>query len=1048
MKLASRPSVRYLPAALCLLLVPLFAGPPAARAQSPDPTLYAGLRWRSIGPYRGGRSTAVAGSRTRTDDYYFGATGGGVWKTTNGGVDWENVSDGFFGTGSVGAIAMSESDPDIVYVGMGETQIRGNISHGDGVYKTADGGQTWTHVGLKETQFIARIRIHPTNPDIAYVAALGHIYGSNQERGLYKTTDGGQTWQKILYISDRAGAVDISMLTGDSDVFYAATWEAWRTPYSLNSGGPGSKLFKTTDGGVSWTELTRNPGLPEGTIGKIGVAVSPVDANRVWAIVEAEEGGIFRSDDAGATWMLLSGDRRFRQRAWYYTRIYADTKDLNTVYVLNTGFYKSTDGGESYDTIRVPHGDNHDLWLNPDDPQIMINSNDGGANVSFDGGESWTEQDIPTAQFYHVTTDNHFPYRIYGAQQDNSTARIASRTQGNGIGFDDWTSTAGGESGYIAPKPDDPEIVFGGSYGGLLVRLDHRTGMARNVNAWPDNPMGHGVEDAKLRFQWTFPIIFSPHDPDLLYTCSQYLLKTTNGGETWKRISPDLTRNDPKTLGPSGGSITKDNTSVEYYATIFTISESPIIPGLIWAGSDDGLVHITTDGGASWKNITPEGMPQWGLCSMIEASPHDPGTAWLAVDNHENDDFTPHIFRTHDYGGTWTEIVDGIPNTTFVRVVREDPNKKGLLYAGTEMGVFVSFKGGELWQPLQLNLPLVPIHDLAVKDDDIVVATHGRSFWVLDDITPLHDLADNSQTANFYFFPPKDAYRIRWGGSGREGDEVGENPMSGVVLAYYLMNAAEKVTLEFMDESGEVFMTMESAEEGAEERRGSNIPTEAGMHRVSAYLQYPSFRGFEGMIMWAAGPRPIVAPPGLYTVRLIADNFLQTKTIRWMADPRSGSSDADLQAQFDLAMRIRDRTNDANDAVYMIRDIVEKIDKAVEESGNNRSLARAGAALKEKLSVPEAEIYQVRNRSRQDPLNFPIKLNNKIAALLGVVLTGDYRPTDQAYEVFADLSAQLQVQLDELQRILDADLVAFNQRLRRTNLDPIIPVDRSKEGGS
>jgi len=1023
-------------------------GPPAAHAQTPDPALYAGLRWRSIGPYRGGRSTAVAGSRTRTDEYYFGATGGGVWKTTNGGVDWENVSDGFFGTGSVGAIAVSESDPDIVYVGMGETQIRGNISHGDGIYKSTDGGQTWIHMGLKETQFIARIRIHPTNPDIAYVAALGHVYGPNEERGLYKTTDGGETWDKILYISNRAGAVDISMLTGDPDVFYAATWEAWRTPYSLNSGGPGSKLFKTTDGGRTWNEITRNPGLPKGPIGKIGVAVSPVDPNRVWAIVEAEEGGIFRSDDAGATWTLLSDNRRFRQRAWYYTRIYADTKDLDTVYVLNTGFYKSTDGGESYDTIRVPHGDNHDLWLNPDDPQIMINSNDGSANVSFDGGDSWTEQDIPTAQFYHVTTDNHFPYRIYGAQQDNSTARIASRTQGNGIGFDDWTSTAGGESGYIAPKPDDPEIVFGGSYGGLLIRLDHRTGMARNVNAWPDNPMGHGVEDAKLRFQWTFPIVFSPHDPDLLYTCSQYLLKTTNGGETWKRVSPDLTRNDPKTLGPSGGPITKDNTSVEYYATIFTISESPITPGLIWAGSDDGLVHITTDGGVSWKNITPEGMPQWGLCSMIEASPHDAGTAWLAVDNHENDDFTPHIFRTHDYGETWTETVDGIPNTTFVRVAREDPKKKGLLYAGTEMGVFVSFNGGELWQSLQLNLPLVPIHDLVVKDDDIIVATHGRSFWVLDDITPLHDLADNPRPGSFFFFQPKDAYRIRWGGSGREGDEVGENPMSGVVLSYCLRNPVEKVTFEFMDQSGEVFMTMESTEESAEERRSADIPTTAGTHRVSAFLQYPSFRGFDGMIMWAAGPRPIPAPPGTYTVRLTADNHTQMRSFRWLADPRSGSTDADLQAQFDLVMRIRDRTNDANDAVYMICDIKEKVDKAVEESGNNRSLARAGSDLKEKLSVPEAEIYQVRNRSGQDPLNFPIKLNNKIAALLGVVLTGDYRPTDQAYEVFADLSAQLQVQLDTLQRILDADLAAFNQRLRRMNLDLIVPVDRSKEGGS
>ncbi|MFC1500660.1 WD40/YVTN/BNR-like repeat-containing protein, partial [Candidatus Zixiibacteriota bacterium] len=718
-----------------LLLLPLVTDLSVMRAQDVDPSLYSMLSWRSIGPFRGGRSTAVAGAPSRTDEYWFGATGGGVWKTTDGGESWACVSDGFFETSSVGAVAVSLSDPDVVYVGMGETQIRGNTAHGDGVYKSVDSGESWTHMGLAETSTISRIRIHPDDPDIVYVAALGHIYGQNEERGVFRSTDGGATWEKILYVSDRAGAVDLSMDPGNPETIYAATWEAGRTPYSLNSGGPGSKLFKTTDGGDNWTDITRNPGLPEGLIGKIGVALSPVDPDRVWAIVEAADGGIFRSDDAGATWTMLNDDRRFRQRAWYYTRIYADTKDSETVYVLNTGFYKSTDGGERYTTIGVPHGDNHDLWINPDDPQMMINSNDGSANVTFDGGRTWSEQDIPTAQFYHVITDNHFPYRIYGAQQDNSTVRIASRTSGSGIGESDWESTAGGESGYIAIDPENPDIVYGGSYGGLLTRVDHRTGMSRNINAWPDNPMGHGAIDAALRFQWTFPIVFSPHDSDVLYTCSQFLLKSTNEGETWKKISPDLTRNDPTTLGPSGGDITHDNTAVEYYATIFTISESPIIPGLIWAGSDDGLVHVTRDGGASWKQITPAGMPEWGLCSMIEASPHDPATAWLAVDNHENDDYTPWAFVTHDYGKSWTKIVDGIPNTTFFRVIREDPVKKGLLYGGTETGVYVSFNGGHAWQPLQLNLPITPIHDLVVKEDDLIAATHGRSFWVLDDIT-------------------------------------------------------------------------------------------------------------------------------------------------------------------------------------------------------------------------------------------------------------------------------------------------------------------------
>lgn len=1038
-----------------LLLLPLLAGTPQAVAQEVDPSLYSALSWRSIGPFRGGRSTAVAGVPSRTDEYWFGGTGGGVWKTTNAGEDWENVSDGFFGTGSVGAIAVSLSDPDIVYVGMGETQIRGNISHGDGVYKSVDSGKTWTHMGLTETSTISRIRIHSDNPDVVYVAALGHIYGPNEERGVYRSTDGGTTWQKILFVSDRAGAVDLSMDPNDPGTIYAATWETGRTPWSLNSGGPGSRLFKTTDGGDNWIDITRNPGLPQGLIGKIGVTLSPVDPDRVWAIVEAEDGGIFRSDDAGATWALLNDDRRFRQRAWYYTRIYADTKDRETVYVLNTGFYRSTDGGEKYSTIGVPHGDNHDLWINSDDPQKMINSNDGSANVSFDGGRTWSAQDNATAQFYHVTTDNHYPYRIYGAQQDNSTVRIASRTSGFGIGEDDWESTAGGESGYIAVKPDDPEIVFGGSYGGLLTRVDHRTGMSRNINAWPDNPMGHGAIDAVLRFQWTFPIVFSPHDPDVLYTCSQYLLKSTNEGETWKKISPDLTRNDPATLGPSGGDITHDNTAVEYYATIFTISESPIIPGLIWAGSDDGLVHITRDGGASWQKITPTGMPEWGLCSMIEASPHDPATAWLAVDNHENDDYTPWAYVTHDYGKSWQKIVNGLPNTTFVRVVREDPGKKGLLYAGTEMGVFVSFDGGLNWQSLQLNLPLVPIHDLVVKEDDLIAATHGRSFWVLDDITPLHQFDEVAPDAPSFLLQPKDAYRTRWGGgsgrfrSGRTTGTTGQNPLSGLVITYGLTVDAEAVRFEVTDMDGNVLTTLESGS-------GQNISKNAGMHRFSTFLQYPSFRGFDGMIMWAAGARPITAPPGEYRVRMMVDfqerRSVRTEehsaTFRWLADPRSGSSDADLRAQFDLAMRVSERTNNANDAVYMIRDIKTKVDSAIEASGNNQALARAGETLKEKLSAPEGEIYQVRNRSGQDPLNYPIKLNNKIAALLGVVMSGDYRPTDQSYEVFAILSAELQIQLDILKGIIGTDLAAFNRRLAEMGLEEIVPHDRSKDEGN
>ncbi|HRK23106.1 MAG TPA: hypothetical protein PLX06_14910, partial [Fimbriimonadaceae bacterium] len=581
-----------------------------------------------IGPYRGGRSIAVAGSQARPNEYYFGATGGGVWKTTDGGENWECVSDGFFKTSSVGALAQSASNPDVVYAGMGERDLRGNIAEGDGVYKTTDGGKTWQHMGLAACRTIGRIVVHPANPDIVYVAALGHIYGRNAERGVYKSTDGGRTWLKVLFESDRAGAVHIVMDPADPETLYAATWEAFRTGYSLSSGGPGSKIWKTSDGGRSWQNLSAKPGLPVGLFGKIGLTVSPANPKRVWAIIEATDGGIFRSDDAGETWQMVNNDRNWRQRAFYYTHVAADPKNAESVYVLNVGMGRSTDGGKTFRGVGTPHSDNHDIWIAPDDSNRMVQANDGGANVSKDGGRTWTDQDLPTAQFYHVATDNAFPYRIYGAQQDNSTVRISSRTNGAGIGRNDWVETAGGESGYVTPHPADPEVVFGGSYGGYLEMLNHRTGARRNVNPWPDNPIGHGSIDQVHRMQWTFPIVFSPHNSKVLYTCSQYVLKSTDGGGSWTKISPDLSRNDPTTLGPSGGPITKDNTGVEVYGTVFTLAESSRKAGVLWAGSDDGLIHVSTNGGGEWRNVTPVGMPKWGLVSIIEASPHDPGTAF------------------------------------------------------------------------------------------------------------------------------------------------------------------------------------------------------------------------------------------------------------------------------------------------------------------------------------------------------------------------------------------------------------------------------------
>jgi photosystem II stability/assembly factor-like uncharacterized protein len=1010
----------------------LVTGPQAEARQ--DSAINA-LRWRLVGPFRGGRSVAVAGSQARKDEYYFGATGGGLWKTTDSGQNWENVSDGFFGTSSVGAIAVSPSNPDIVYVGMGERSIRGNISYGDGMYKSTDAGKTWTHIGLRDSQMIARVRVHPTNPDIVYVAALGHIFGPNEERGVFKSTDGGATWSRILFESNRAGAVDLSMDAKNPDVLYAATWEAWRTPYTLNSGGPGSKLWKTTDAGKTWTDLSRNPGMPTGTLGKIGVSVSPADPNRVYALVEALEGGLFVSDDAGATWRLVNDNRNFRQRAWYYTYVHAGPTDKDQVYVLNVGFHRSNDGGKTFTGISVPHVDNHDLWIAPDDPQRMINSNDGGANVSTNGGRTWSHQNYPTAQFYHVTTDNHFPYRIYGAQQDNSTVRIASRTQGGGITSRDWEGTAGGESGYLAPKPDDPEIVFGGSYGGYLQMLNHRTRQSRNVSVWPDNPMGHGAESLTHRIQWTFPIVFSPHDPNTIYTTSQHLFKTTNMGETWKIISPDLTRNDRRTMGPSGGPITKDNTSVEYYGTIFTVAESPLRPGLIWCGSDDGLIHVSSDAGGSWQNVTPPQLPgrdlQWPMISLIEASPHSPAVAYAAVTNYKNNDHTPYIYRTSDFGRSWTLITNGIPVGAYVRAVREDPVRAGLLYAGTETGVYVSFDNGSSWRPLQLNLPNSPIHNLVVKEDDLVVATHGRSFWVLDDITPLREawLVREDQP---YLFQPRDSYRVNWGGGGRRSgagsEPSGDNPPSGITVSYFLPQEVEGLRFEFVDPSGEVVATRDGAKT-------------AGTHRFSTNLQYPGFRSFPGMIMWAAGSRPIPAPPGLYTVRMRSgDQILHSRQVRLLPDPRSEATEADLIAQAEFARRISERVNDANDAVVLIREVKRQVDERI---ASDPQVRREGEALKDRLSAIEEEIYQVRNRSGQDPLNFPIKLNNRIAALLGVVLSGNYRPTDQSYEVFAQLSQELQVQLDRLEGVWLHDLRGFNALLERRKLQPVTPQVRA-----
>ncbi len=762
-----------------------------------DPALFSTVKWREVGPYRGGRSAAVTGLPGDRNTYYFGGTGGGVWKTTDAGRTWRNVSDGFYG-GSIGAVAVSEADPNVVYVGGGEKTVRGNVSHGDGMWKSTDAGKTWKHIGLADSRHIPRVRIHPRDPDLVYAAVLGHLFGPNEMRGVYRSKNGGTSWERVLFVSDRAGAVDLAMDPTNPRILYATTWNVRRTPHSLESGGPGSGIWKSTDGGDTWTELTRNPGLPKGTVGISGITVSPTNPENLYAIVEAEDGGVFRSRDGGRTWTETNDERGLRQRAWYYTRIYADTKDEEAVYVLNVQFHRSKDGGKSFTTIRVPHGDNHDLWIDPSDPLRMIESNDGGANVSTDGGSTWSPQtNQPTAQFYRVSTDTHFPYRILGAQQDNSAVRILSRGGGPGIGTDDWQETAGGESGHIVADPTDPDVVYGGSYGGLLTRVNHDTGEIRDVNPWPNDPMGAGAADLTYRFQWNFPIFFSQHDRKTLYSAANVLFKSTDGGQSWQPISPDLTRNEKSRLGSSGGPITKDNTSVEYYSTLFAAAESRLEPGVLWVGSDDGLIHISRDGGKSWKNVTPKGIPEWIMINAIDSSPHDKGGAYVAATMYKSDDFRPYLYKTADYGATWTRMDSGIDPMHFTRVVRADPAKKGLLYAGTERGVYVSFDDGARWQPFQLNLPIVPITDLTVKDGDLVAATQGRGFWVLDGLGPVRDAtanrdADARGQRKAWLMPPASAYRLPnmgWSPP-RPPQGMGENPPAGVVIQYHLEEGA------------------------------------------------------------------------------------------------------------------------------------------------------------------------------------------------------------------------------------------------------------------
>jgi photosystem II stability/assembly factor-like uncharacterized protein len=1030
----------------CISLLTLILIAPAPAQEKPDtpidPALFSALKYRLVGPFRGGRSAAVTSVPGKPMLFYFGSTGGGVWRTTNAGESWENISDGFFG-GSIGAVAVSESDHNVIYVGGGEKTVRGNVSHGNGMWKSTDAGKTWKHIGLEDTRQIPRVRIHPKNPELVYVAALGHLFGPNKQRGVFRSKDGGASWQQVLFVNDEVGAVDLILDPNNPRIIFASMWRVKRTPNSLESGGPGSGLWKSTDGGDSWKEITRNKGLPQGTVGIIGVTVSPVDSNRVWAIVEAEDGGVFRSDDGGQNWTRTSEDRNLRQRAWYYTRIYAGPKSLDEVYVVNVGFHRSADGGKTFTQIRTPHGDHHDLWIDPGEPARMIVGDDGGAQVSVNGGASWsTYHNQPTAQFYRVITDNHFPYRIYGAQQDNSTVRILSRSDSFSIDEHDWEPSAGSESGWLAPDPKDPDVVYGGNYGGYLQRLNHKTRETRAVNVWPDNPIGHAAGDLKYRFQWNAPIFFSPHDPNTLYAGGNVLFRTTNEGQSWQAISPDLTRNDNSKLGPSGGPITKDNTSVEYYCTIFCGLESPLERGVLWCGSDDGLIHVSRDGGKRWSKVTPPDLPEWSQINSMEAHPTEKGGLYLAATRYKLDDFHPYLYKTLDYGKTWTKIVAGINAEHFTRVIRADPKRAGLLYAGTENGMYVSFNDGGQWQSFQLNLPLVPITDLAVKDDNLVVATQGRSFWVLDDLTPLHQLKPDIVKESLHILQPRLSYRLpggAFGGGESEGPPrartAGENPPGGAVIYYHLKDAPTKdsrISMEILDSAGTVIRTFSNKADKPTEK----IDPKKGMNRFVWNQRYPEAESFPGMVLWGAlvGPKAV---PGTYRVRIKSGDESRTESFEVKPDPRTSATSADFEAQFRFLISICDKLTETHQAIKQIRDIREQLGnvmKRLKDRSDAHDVIESAKAIDKQITTIEEALYQTKARASQDTLNYPIRLNNKLSLLAGTAAMGDNRPTDQAVQVKDELTSQIDAELQKFRQIVDQGLPSFNELLIRKKI--------------
>ena len=1008
-----------------------------------------GLKYRMVGPYRGGRSTAVVGFVNKPAEFLMGTTGGGVWHTNDNGTFWNNISDGYFDVASIGAVEVALSDPSTIYVGTGSAPIRGNTSTGRGVYKSQDGGKTWSFIGLPEAGQIGKIAAHPRDENLVYVAALGHPFGKNEERGVFRSKDGGETWEHVLALSDSTGAVSLSMNPQNPREIYAGMWRGERKPWTLYSGSTEAGVYKTMDGGDTWNKLAG--GLPEGVVGKVGVTVSPANPDRVWAILEAEpEGGVYRSDDAGKTWTRLNSENKLRQRAWYYTHIEADPQDEHTVYVLNTRMYRSVDGGKTYEVITVPHGDVHDLWINPNNTDLMVVANDGGAQVSVNGGESWsTYYNQPTAELYGVTVDNGFPYRLYGAQQDNTTISVPSWSSSNTLyAKEHWMSVGGCETGPVAMHPDHPDIIYAGCYGGVMDRFDRSKQQVRNIMSYPQLQLGEAGKNLKHRFQWVSPMAVSPHDPTTIYHGSQYVNRSTDEGMNWEIISPDLTTNNPMHQDFAGGPINHDITGVEIYNTVFSIVPSPHEAEVIWAGTDDGRIHVTRDGGESWQDRTPNNMPALGTVNSIDVSAHDAGTVYAAVQRYRMDDFAPYIFRSDNYGRSWSLLTDGsngIPDDYPVRVVREDPDREGLLYAGTEFGLFVSFDDGAKWQSLQQNLPVTPITDMRVQHQDLILSTQGRSFWILDDITPLHELDEQVSESNGHLFQPRDAYRVNDRGSSQE-----YNPQPkphGVLLHYYIADSTE-VSLEILDAGGQLITSYSTDSTKAEEHGVTHIKTKAGMSRVVWDMTYPGPDIIEEAVTWGY-TGGIKAPPGTYQARLTANGVTQTKSFSVLPDPRIPEvSQEDYQAQFALAVQVRDSLDAVQTAlrrVNEVREQVEWITERVEDLDAESPIIALSEQLVGKLDGIEAKFRQPKNKSNQDPIRFAPQLDNQFIEIYNYVTGPDGyiaggaegRPTTAAYARFEDVNVIWQTLKGELQTIFDTDVAAFNEAFSQVDVSKV-----------